>query len=150
MMRAVAMWLGISVLLSGQSSSGLKPASPPAERPGSAPAAACPWPQTLDPLVAAPANHEVVLENERVRVLQVTIAPGERERVHAHCWPSVLYVMEAGPFKDFDANGTLLFDSRTAPPPQLPSAVWMDPQAPHAVENLDSRPVRLLRVELKR
>lgn len=58
--------------------------------------------------------------------------------------------MGAGPFRDYGADGAVLFDSRTAPPQELPSAVWMDPQAPHAVENLDSRPVRLLRVELKR
>ena len=32
---------------------------------------------------------------------------------------------------------------------QFPMTLWLEPQAPHAVENLDTKPVRLIRVELK-
>jgi len=38
------------------------------------------WPDSLDAVVAAPGSHRVVLENETTRVLEVTIAPGERSR----------------------------------------------------------------------
>jgi mannose-6-phosphate isomerase-like protein (cupin superfamily) len=110
----------------------------------------CPWPPALDAVAAAPGNHKVVLENDRVRVLEVTVKPGEKEPVHAHCFPSVLYVMSGGPYKDFDGEGKLVFDSTTVDTPEvLPMAIWMEPQAPHAVLNLDKVPVRLLRVELK-
>jgi hypothetical protein len=34
-----------------------------------------PWPDSLDAVVAAPASHHVVLENQTTRVLEVTIAP---------------------------------------------------------------------------
>lgn len=35
---------------------------------------------SYDAVVAAPDNHKVVFENERVRVLEVTIKPGKRIR----------------------------------------------------------------------
>jgi hypothetical protein len=36
---------------------------------------ACPWPENLDAVKAAPETHKVIFENEHVRVLEVTIAP---------------------------------------------------------------------------
>jgi len=112
---------------------------------------ACTWPASLDAVAAAPENHRVLLENEHVRVLDVTVAPGEREPLHAHCRPSVMYVMQEGVYRDYDAEGRLVEEVKVAPPPsQFPMTLWLEPQAPHSVHNLDSRPTRLLRVELKR
>ena len=108
------------------------------------------WPDALDATVAAPQNHKVVLENERVRVLEVTVQPGEREPVHGHKWPSVMYVMAEDLIRDYDSDGKLLYDSRTDKARmQTPYTIWMPPQAPHSVENLSKAPLRLLRVELK-
>jgi hypothetical protein len=36
------------------------------------------WPMEHDAVVAAPANHRVIYENDQVRVLEVTVAPGDR------------------------------------------------------------------------
>jgi len=108
------------------------------------------WPAELDAIVAAPQNHKVVLENERVRVLEVTVQPGEREPVHGHKWPSVMYVMAEDLIRDYDSEGKLLYDSRTDNARlKTPYTIWMAPQAPHSVENLSKTPLRLLRVELK-
>ena len=108
------------------------------------------WPDSLDATVAAPQNHKVVLENERVRVLEVTVQPGEREPVHGHKWPSVMYVMAEDLIRDYDRDGKLLYDSSTdAARMKTPYTIWMPPQAPHSVENLSKTPLRLLRVELK-
>ena len=108
------------------------------------------WPDALDATVAAPQNHKVVLENERVRVLEVTVQPGEREPVHGHKWPSVMYVMAEDLIRDYDSEGKLLYDSRTDKARmKTPYTIWMPPQAPHSVENLSKTPLRLLRVELK-
>lgn len=110
-----------------------------------------PWPDSMEALVAAPNNHKVILENDRVRVLEVTIKPREKEPVHGHRWPSVLYIDKAGDFRDFDMKGNVLFDSRTAKEPiRYPVTQWMEPQAPHAVENLGDEPIHLVRVELKK
>ena len=108
------------------------------------------WPDALDATVAAPQNHKVVLENERVRVLEVTVQPGEREPVHGHKWPSLMYVMAEDLIRDYDSEGKLLYDSRTDKARlTTPYTIWMPPQAPHSVENLSKTPLRLLRVELK-
>ena len=108
------------------------------------------WPDSLDATVAAPQNHKVVLENDRVRVLEVTVQPGEREPVHGHKWSSVMYVMEEDLIRDYDSEGKLLYDSRTDKARMTtPYTIWMPPQAPHSVENLSKTPLRLLRVELK-
>lgn len=108
------------------------------------------WPDSLDAVVAAPQNHKVVLENEHVRVLEVTVRPGEKEPLHMHRMPSVMYVMAEDNIRDYDAEGKLLYDSRSdKQPAKTPYTVWMEPQAPHRVENLSRKPVRLLSVELK-
>jgi len=66
----------------------------------------------MDAVAAAPANHRVLLETDRVRVLDVTVEPGETEPTHAHRWPSVLHIDQAGDFIDRDGEGRVLFDSR--------------------------------------
>ena len=44
------------------------------------------WPPELDALIAAPKQHRLLLENDRVRVLDTEIAPGDRTPVHTHRW----------------------------------------------------------------
>jgi quercetin dioxygenase-like cupin family protein len=108
------------------------------------------WADSLDAVIAAPKNHKVVLENDKVRVLEVTVQPGERKPVHAHKWSSVLYVVEEENIRDYDADGNLLYDTKTDKNPmKTPYTIWMEPQAPHSVENLSKKPLRLMRVELK-
>ena len=111
---------------------------------------ACPWPEDLDAVKAAPLNHKVIFENEHVRVLDVTIAPHSKEPIHAHCWPSTLYVQQAGESIDRDADGKILFDSRQLKvKPKVPFVLWNPPQGPHSVENLDDLPTKLIRIESK-
>ncbi len=109
------------------------------------------WPKEQDAVVSAPNNHKILLENDRVRVLEVTLSPNEVEPVHHHQWPSVLYIMEAGDFIDRDAEGNVIMDSRQIPEPLVfPMTMWKAPEAPHSVENLsDTKTIRLIRVELK-
>ena len=114
------------------------------------PAKTCPWPESLDAVAAAPNNHKVLIENDRVRVLDVTVAPGEMENLHAHCRSSVMYLMYEGVYKDYGPDGELIAEAtEAAPADQFPMTLWLDPQGPHKVHNLDPKPVRLLRVELK-
>lgn len=108
------------------------------------------WPDRLDAVTAAPGNHKVILENDRIRVLSVTVAPGENEPLHMHRMPSVLYIIAEDDIQDFDADGKLLYDTRSqASPPKTPYAEWMPPQAPHRVVNRSKNPLRLIRIELK-
>ena len=111
----------------------------------------CAWPASLDALAAAPGNHRVLLENERVRVIEITVAPGEREPVHAHCFPGVGVIMYEGKYRDYDAQGTLMSEGKESPPEsQFPTTSWTEPVAPHSYQNLDTKTMRSLHIELKR
>src|SRR5215472_12135020 len=70
------------------------------------------WPDDLDALTAAPGNHQLLHENERVRVLLTTIPIGCATPVHTHRWSSVEYLLSATNFIRFDADGKVLFDTR--------------------------------------
>ena len=134
------------ILAISLSASGLATAANPSDV---APAG-CAWPQSIDAIAAAPGNHHVLLENDQVRVLDVVVPPHTKEPVHAHCSPSVLYIMEASAFIDHDANGKVLLDTRELKMPlTFPMTMWKDPEAPHSVENLSDKPLHLIRVEQK-
>src|SRR6267143_5889535 len=91
------------------------------------------WPDALDAMVAAPAHHEVLLENERVRVLDSRIKPGEAVPVHTHRWASVLYILGTSDFVRYDTEGKAVFDSRTADSQvQTGAVVWSPPLRPHS------------------
>lgn len=108
------------------------------------------WPAGLDALVAAPGQHTLLFENERVRVLDTHIAPGERTPVHTHQWPGVLYVLSWSAFVRYDAHGGVLLDSRTVPVLQAPPPVlWSAALPPHALENIGPTELHLIAVELK-
>ena len=108
------------------------------------------WPTELEATVAAPDNHKILLENERVRLLEVTLSPGETEPFHFHRWPSVLFIQQAAEWIDRDAEGNVIFDSREVPHIQYPLSMWKGPEAPHSPVNLsDSVEIRLIRVEIK-
>ena len=94
-------------------------------------ASECPWSAAQDAVKAAPQNHRVIFENDHVRVLDVTVPPHTKEPIHAHCWPSVLYITDAGKYIDYGPDGKILFDSRSiAEPPTLPLTIWKEPEAP--------------------
>lgn len=116
------------------------------------PVGASPWPwrDSLDALVAAADYHRLLFENERVRVLEVRIGPGQLVPVHTHRWPSAVYVMRASDFIRRDGDGKLLFDSRTAgPPPATPTVQWTGALPPHSVENIGKSEILLITTELK-
>jgi predicted metal-dependent enzyme (double-stranded beta helix superfamily) len=50
------------------------------------------WDPALDGVLAAPENHKVLYEDEAIRVISVTIAPGAIEKPHHHCLPAVFVV----------------------------------------------------------
>jgi len=106
------------------------------------------WPQSLDALIAAPRHHTLLMQNERVRVLQTLIPPGETTAVHTHRWPSAIHTLSFSHFIRRDQHGTILYDSRTSQADR-PEFSWSAPLPPHSVENVGSKEIRLIMVELK-
>jgi len=54
-------------------------------------------PEELDALRAAPGHHTLLFENDRVRVLDANIAPGDTVPLHTHRWPGALYILRFCP-----------------------------------------------------
>lgn len=108
------------------------------------------WPDELDALTAAPANHELLLENEEVRVLQTVVAAATMTPVHTHRWASVEYVLGATDFIRRDGDGNVLLDTRAADArPRASDVLWSEPLPPHWIENVGDTELRVIMVELK-
>ena len=103
-------------------------------------------PEELDAVVAAPENHEVIFENERVRVLRVTIRPGELEKRHAHKWESVFTITSMPKITYYNEKGEAcpLGERREEGVP-----FWLEREGLHAVENHGDKPLEAIRVEVK-
>lgn len=111
----------------------------------------------LDAVAAAPFSHNVLLENARVRVLEVVLPPLAVEPPHIHALPSVIQGDTGG------ADGAKLLyieyameDGRMAetsrreitPTPGF-RTVWSAPEGLHSIANIGAVPVRLMRTEIK-
>jgi hypothetical protein len=108
------------------------------------------WPDELDALAAAPEHHSLLLENERVRVLETLIPPGETTAVHTHRWPNVQHVLSSTDFIRRDGEGAVLLDTRAASGhAETRPTHWSDPLPPHSIENVGERDLRVIMVELK-
>ena len=106
------------------------------------------WDEELDAVIAAPSNHRVLYEDDAIRVLSVSIAPGEREPVHHHRWPAVFVIDRLVKLRDFNGQG----EEIPLPIPsdfELPLTVKLLPQPAHSVLNEDTTPFHGTRVEFK-
>jgi mannose-6-phosphate isomerase-like protein (cupin superfamily) len=109
-----------------------------------------PWPEALDAVLAAPDFHTVLFEDERVRVLEGVVRPGETVPVHTHRWGGVLYILGSSDFIRRDPGGAVLADSReSGSTPVLGAASWGMPLTPHTFENVGSTNFHTLTVEMK-
>jgi hypothetical protein len=108
------------------------------------------WPAELDAMIAAPDYHDVMLENESVRVIRTRIAPGQRTPVHTHQWSGVLHIISWSHFVRYDDIGVVLLDSRTVESLKVPPQIlWAAPLPPHYVENVGGQELNIISVELK-
>ena len=114
------------------------------------------WDPSLDAAVAAPANHKVLFENDRLRVLEVILEPQEEEPVHHHRWPSVfVFDQLEGPVHDLTPDGEILPPNRDVM--QAIQAwdgkgclvVHMAPQPPGRVFNGSTKTLHGIRIEMK-
>ncbi len=114
------------------------------------------WTDELDAVVAAPDHHKVLFENERLRVLEVTLEPNDEEPVHHHRWPSVFVLDQIRPpVTDISPDGERLPPNRDVIQAlqnwdgQGCLVVNMAPQPPGRVLNESDLAVHGIRIEMK-
>lgn len=96
-----------------------------------------------DPVSVAPKQCTVAFENDYVRVLRWSEAPGDKVPLHEH--PALVSVsLSAGKTRFTGADGkTREVDAKAG------QATWSDPEK-HASENLSAAPGEVIQVELKK
>jgi hypothetical protein len=102
----------------------------------------------LDAVIAAPTFHDVLLENDHVRVLEVTIDIGAREPFHTHVWQSVFIPLSSPAMHYFVPE--IGEPSFSMPRRSEAAVLHLAHEGLHALENIDSLPLYAFRVELKR
>jgi len=108
------------------------------------------WSDSLDALIAAPDHHTLLFENDRVRLIQTRILPGQIVPLHTHRWPAVLLMSSWSHFIRRDASGNVVLDTRQSPEvPELNSPISLDPLPPHSVENVGDSVIDNLQLEIK-
>ena len=103
----------------------------------------------LDGVVVAPNNHKVIFENDEVRVLETTIAAGEKTPIHTHLRPTLMYVLSASHFIRRDENGDTILDTRAIPDFVLPKVLFAESTPKHTIENTDTNDLLVIGVEIK-
>lgn len=95
-----------------------------------------------DPLVVNSSTITLKLENSRVRVLEATLKPGDKEKTHSH--PAyVIYVIEGGRVRTHGADGRVAeADFKTG------DVIYWE-AVTHWAENIGDTTIRLELVELK-
>jgi hypothetical protein len=114
------------------------------------------WDPALDAVIAAPKHHKVLFENERLRVLEVTLEPKDEEPLHHHRWPSVfVFDQVQPPVYDFAPDDTQLPPNRDVIKAietwngQGCLVVHMAPQPAGRVFNASEKTIHGIRVEMK-
>lgn len=96
-----------------------------------------------DVVAANPAACKVKLDNDKVRVVEVTLKPGEKQPTHTHP-ANFAYVLTDGSLRVSYAGGPT--ETATA---RKGDVIWSDPEGPHTSENVGKSTLRYVLVELK-
>ncbi|HSC29987.1 MAG TPA: hypothetical protein VLD67_22090 [Vicinamibacterales bacterium] len=104
--------------------------------------AAAPTAADQDPVKVDPAHHAVVLENDQVRVLRITMKPGEKTPSHQHPAGAAVLLTDAS----IRLTGTGV--PADQPPRKAGDVVLAEPTT-HVVENTGKTASEVILVELK-
>jgi len=91
----------------------------------------------------SPEAHQVVFENDTIRLLEVTVKPGAKVPMHTNP-ENINYILKGGTLRLIAPDGAVV-DVQLAERQVIPAPVGR-----HAVENIGPTEVRTLCVELKR
>ena len=100
--------------------------------------------QIPDVLKAAAKAYKLLMENEKVRVLDLHLKSGEKAPMHNHPHDNVVYVLKNARFRLVFSNGKSgEFDLKSG------ETLWMEAGS-HSTENIGTSPGHNIVVELKK
>ena len=98
--------------------------------------------QADDPVVVGPDIYKILLENDRVRVMEIDFKPGAKIAMHSH--PAhLVYILNGGALQITTADGTVKNLEGKAG-----DVMWSEPET-HKAENTGTTEVKGLVIELK-
>lgn len=97
---------------------------------------------TDDAVTIAPHLHEIIFENDKMRVLKVTVKPGDKADMHWHP-ENINYIVSPGRLRFTKPDGS------TVDVDLADGQVTSSPESSHAVENIGETEVQTVQVELK-
>ena len=100
-------------------------------------------PDSRDVLIAAPEHYRVLVENAHVRIVECTLGPGEKDRMHTH--PAGWFrVTRAGTMRVHFATG-----KESVWHAAQDESGWAEAEAAHTSENIGDAPMSFILVEVK-
>ena len=104
----------------------------------------------LDAVAAAPEHHKVLLETDRVRVLETVIHPGDETALHTHVWSGSLYILSWSDAIRYDGERNVIVDFKAQGIfPEPGTAVHAAPLPLHSLKNVGDRDIHVILTELK-
>jgi beta-alanine degradation protein BauB len=101
--------------------------------------------ESTDAVIVDPTRYQVLLENEYVRAIRVTVGPHEKLKMHKHpATGAVVVYLSDQDMRQFHADGKSHESHFKAG-----TVRWVPPDEAHQDENLSDKPFRLIRIELK-
>lgn len=95
-----------------------------------------------DAVNVAPHLHSVIFEDDKIRVLKVSVKPGDKANMHWHP-RNINYILSPGMLRFEKEDGTLVEIDLTE------GQVTSSPESLHGVENIGDKIVETIQVELK-
>lgn len=98
-----------------------------------------------DAVTVDPGHYRVLLENQYVRAIALTVGPHEKLKMHKHpaTGAVVIYLTDQN-MRQYHADGTSKESHNKAS-----TVRWTPPDVAHQDENMSDKPFRLVRIELK-
>ena len=104
----------------------------------------------FDAVAAAPEHHKVLLENDRVRVLETIIHPGDETAIHTHIWSGSLYIVSWSDAIRYDSDRNVMVDFKAQGIfPEPGTAAHAAPLPLHSLKNVGDRDIHVILTELK-
>jgi hypothetical protein len=104
----------------------------------------------FDAVTASLEHHKLLFEDDRVRVLETLIRPGEETALHTHVWSGHLYIISWSDCLRYDAGRNVLMDSRHVASPPVPGTIIpASALALHSLHNVGTRNIHVIMTEFK-